>query len=236
MLTKRAAKERGLAEHGWLRSRFTFSFADYFDPQHMGFHALRVINDDIIQPATGFGTHGHTDMEIVTYVLDGALEHKDSQGNGGILRTHDVQRMSAGQGIRHSEFNASKDERLRLLQIWIHPEERGLQPGYEDRKFPEEQKRGRLCVLASRDESDGSLKIHQDATVYASILKGDESVEHPLGDKRVAWLQVARGKFEVNGLELEEGDGLAVEHERRLLIKGRGDGGEFLLFDLREES
>jgi len=235
MLKKRAAEERGHANHGWLHSRFSFSFAEYFDPHQMGFHALRVINDDIIEPATGFPTHGHRDMEIVTYVLDGALEHEDSQGHGGILRRDDVQRMSAGSGIRHSEFNASKDEPLRLLQIWIHPEERGLQPGYEDRKFPEERKRGRLCLLASRDEREGALKIHQNAEVFACILGSGESVEHLLAEKRAAWLQLARGHLAVNGMELEEGDGLAIEREDRLLIEGKQGGGEFLLFDLKEE-
>jgi hypothetical protein len=234
MLKKRPAAERGAANHGWLDTRFTFSFAHYFDPKHMGFHALRVINDDLVMPATGFGTHGHSDMEIITYVLDGALRHEDSEGNGGVLRWGDVQRMSAGRGIRHSEFNASEEERLRLLQIWIHPARRGLDPSYEDKNFDAEEKRGRLRVIVSPDEREGSLKIHQDAIVYASILENGESVTHALAAGRVAWLQVARGALVVNGMDLEEGDGLAIERESSLAIEGRSGGAEFLLFDLPE--
>ena len=231
MLTKRPASERGHADHGWLKTYHSFSFANYYDPQHMGFRTLRVINDDIVEPDQGFGTHGHRDMEIVTYVLDGALEHKDSMGTGSVLRPGDVQRMSAGRGVTHSEFNHSSEEALRLLQIWILPEEQGIEPGYEEKHFPRDDKLNRLCLIASPDATEGSLKIHQDARIHAALLDAGKSLTYELETGRHAWLQVARGRLKVGNLELGEGDGLAVSDEAKLIIEGV-DSAEFLLFDL----
>jgi redox-sensitive bicupin YhaK (pirin superfamily) len=231
MLTRRPASERGHADHGWLKTYHTFSFANYYDPRHMGFRALRVINDDIVEADQGFGTHGHKDMEIVTYVLDGALEHKDSMGTGSVLAPGDVQRMSAGRGVTHSEFNHSSSERLRLLQIWILPEEQGIEPGYQEKHFPRDDKLNRLCLVASPDEAEGSLKIHQDARIYAAILEDGKTLEHTLEPGRHAWLQVARGRLKVGDQELIEGDGLAVSEETKLVLEGV-DSAEFLLFDL----
>ncbi len=231
MLTRRPASERGHADHGWLKTYHTFSFANYYDPRHMGFRALRVINDDIVEADQGFGTHGHKDMEIVTYVLDGALEHKDSMGTGSVLAPGDVQRMSAGRGVTHSEFNHSSSERLRLLQIWILPEEQGIEPGYQEKHFPRDDKLNRLRLIASPDEAEGSLKIHQDARIYAAILEDGKTLEHTLEPGRHAWLQVARGRLKVGDQELIEGDGLAVSEETKLVLEGV-DSAEFLLFDL----
>jgi redox-sensitive bicupin YhaK (pirin superfamily) len=197
----------------------------------MGFRALRVINDDIIQPGRGFGTHGHEDMEIITYVLEGALEHKDSTGTGSVLRQGDVQRMSAGRGVRHSEFNHSNDEPLRLLQIWILPEKRDIEPGYEEKRFDEAEKRGRLRVIASPDGDDGSLRIHQDTRVYATVLGKGETVEHTLAPGRHAWVQVARGRITLNGEDLVQGDGAAVSEEIGLRLEGE-ESAEVLVFDL----
>lgn len=231
MITIRPAEERGQAEHGWLSARHSFSFAAYQDPQHMGFGPLRVINDDRIQPAKGFGTHGHENMEIVTYVLEGALAHKDSMGNGSIIRPGEVQRMTAGTGIQHSEFNASDSEVLRLLQIWILPEKDGLEPGYEQKSFPEETLSGTLRLVASRDGRESSVTVHQDVALFAARLDQDQTVRHALAAGRKAWLQVARGDVLLNGLDLKEGDGAAIEAEDEIELIGV-DGAEILLFDL----
>lgn len=231
MITRRPARERGHADHGWLDTWHTFSFARYYDPQHMGFRTLRVINDDVVKAGAGFGTHPHDNMEIVTYVLDGALEHRDSMGTGSVLRPGDVQRMTAGTGVTHSEFNHSADEDLRLLQIWILPEKRGLEPGYEEANFDVADKRDRLRLVVSPDGRDGSLTIHQDVALYASVLDEGRTVTHALKPGRHAWVQVARGRIEVNGVTLEQGDGAAVSDETKLEIAGRKQA-EFLLFDL----
>ena len=230
MLRLRRARDRGHFDHGWLDTNHTFSFADYHDPEHMGFRVLRVINEDVVAPGQGFGTHGHRDMEIVTYVLDGALEHRDSTGGGGVLRPGDVQRMSAGTGVMHSEFNHSQSEPVHFLQIWLLPERRGLAPSYEDKGFPSTEKRGRLRVIASADMRDGSLLLHQDASILASILEG-ASVEHALAPGRHAWVQVARGEVAVNGQTLAAGDGAGISEETRLQFVATG-ASEFLLFDL----
>lgn len=231
MIRIRRADERGRAEHGWLSARFSFSFAGYQDPEQMGFRTLRVLNDDTIQPAMGFDTHGHRDMEIVTYVFEGALEHRDSMGNGSVLRPGDVQHMSAGRGVRHSEFNHSPTERLRLLQIWILPETKGIEPGYEERFFSEDEKRGRLRLIVSPEGEDGALRIHQDARIHASVLDAGDGVEHELAPDRHAWIQVIRGSIKMNGHELRAGDGAATSDESRLGIESMEDA-EFLLFDL----
>lgn len=231
MITIRPAEERGHADHGWLSTWHSFSFAGYQDPRHMGFGVLRVINDDVIQPAKGFGTHGHENMEIVTYVLEGAVAHKDSMGNGSVIRPGEVQRMTAGTGIQHSEFNASEDEELRLLQIWIIPEKDGLEPGYEQKAFPEEELSGNLRLVASRDGRDGSVTVHQDIALYAARLDKDQTLRHALAGDRKAWLQVARGALSLNGQALKEGDGAAIEAEDTIELAGI-DGAEILLFDL----
>ena len=231
MITVRRSAERGLAEFGWLTSRHTFSFGSYHDPRHMGFRALRVINDDWIAPGAGFDPHGHRDMEIVTYVLEGALEHKDSLGTGSVIRPGEVQRMSAGTGITHSEYNHSPTEPVHLLQIWIVPETAGLPPGYEQRDFPAAERRGRLRLVASRDGRDGSVTIHQDAALYAAVLEAGEAVSHGAKPGRHAWLHVARGAVDLNGHALEEGDGAAASDEERIDIAAREDT-EILLFDL----
>jgi len=231
MITIRNRDERGAVNMGWLDSRHSFSFGHYHDPAHMGFRALRVINDDRVIPGAGFPTHGHADMEIVSYVLDGALEHKDSLGTGSVIRPGDVQRMSAGTGIRHSEYNASREESVHFLQIWILPERRGLAPGYEQKAFADTEKRGRLRLVGSRDGRDGSVTIHQDVDLYATLLDGDESATFDLRPGRHAWVQVARGQVRLNGLLLKEGDGAAVSDESALTLDG-GVGAEVLLFDL----
>ncbi len=233
MIKKRPADERGHAEHGWLNTHLSFSFAQYYDPEHMGFASLRVINDDIIAPGEGFGTHPHDNMEIITYVIDGALEHRDNMGTGSVLRPGDVQRMSAGTGITHSEFNHNKDKELRLIQIWIVPAERDITPTYEDKHYAHDGKRGQLQAIVSPDGHDGSMKIVQDASMYASILKQGESVEHTLESGRSAWLQMVRGDVTLNGSALSEGDGAAITDETTLTIEGAGDEAEFLLFDLK---
>jgi redox-sensitive bicupin YhaK (pirin superfamily) len=241
MITIRRADERGHAEHGWLDSHHTFSFADYYDPAHMGFRSLRVINEDWVQAGKGFPTHPHSDMEIVTYVLDGALEHKDSMGTGSVIRPGEVQRMTAGTGVTHSEHNASRTEPVHLLQIWILPERRRLQPGYEQKAFPESERRGRLRLIASRDGAEGSVTINQDARLYGTLLGDGERVTHALAPGRHAWLQVARGGVRVNGTSLAAGDGAAISDERTLELVGQaardasGDAegrAEVLLFDL----
>ena len=231
MIEVRKSAERGQADHGWLRSAHTFSFAEYRDPKHMGFGPLRVINEDRVAPGKGFGTHGHRDMEIVTYVLEGALEHKDSIGSGSVLRYGDVQRMSAGSGIMHSEFNHSREEPVHFLQIWIMPDVEGIAPEYEEKHIGAEAKKGRLKLIASKDGHDGSVRIHQDARVYAAILDGSDRATHALEPKRGAFVQVARGSVELNGIKLDAGDGAKVSGEPTLSFE-RAAGAELLLFDL----
>jgi redox-sensitive bicupin YhaK (pirin superfamily) len=231
MITVRPARERGHAQHGWLDSWHTFSFADYHDPAHMGFRALRVINDDTVQPGRGFGTHGHRDMEIVTVVLEGALEHRDSMGTGSVIRPGEVQRMSAGTGVTHSEMNASKTEKVHFYQIWILPEAARLPPGYEQKRFDPEERKNRLRLVASRDGRDGSLTVHQDAAIYAGTLDAGAHVERPLAADRHAWVQVARGEVTVNGRALAEGDGAAVSGEPSLTIHASAPA-EVIVFDL----
>ena len=232
MLTVRHAGERGVANFGWLDSRHTFSFGHYYDPDHVSFGPLRVINEDRVQPGAGFGTHGHEDMEIISYVLEGALEHKDSIGTGSVIRPGDVQVMSAGTGIRHSEFNHSKSDPVHFLQIWVLPDRDGLAPRYDQKTFPDSEKRGRLRVVASPDARDGSILIHQDAEIFATLLDTGETVSHDLRAGRRGWVQVVRGAVEVNGEAVAVGDGVAVEREPRLTVTARSDGAEILLFDL----
>ena len=231
MLTVRKAEQRGHADHGWLDTYHTFSFADYHDPREMGFGPLRVINDDTVQPGQGFGTHGHRDMEIITYVLEGALEHKDSMNNGSIIRPGNVQRMSAGTGVRHSEFNPSRDERVHLLQIWIEPKITGVPPSYEEKQFGPAEKKGQLRLIASSDGREGSVTIHQDATVYASMLDGKDAVAHRLAPGRRAYVHVARGAIEVNGKPLRGGDGAKIAGETEISF-AKAAQAEVLLFDL----
>lgn len=232
MLTIRRSAERGHANHGWLDSFHTFSFANYYDPAHMGFGALRVINDDRIAAGRGFGTHGHRDMEIITYVLDGAVAHKDSMGSGSTIRPGNVQRMSAGRGVLHSEFNPLPDAETHLLQIWIEPDVAGIAPEYEEREFSDAQKRGRLQALVSPDGAEGSMKIHQDARLYAGLLDGDESAELPLAAGRRAWVHVARGEIVANGQTLKAGDALALSDEVAVKLSN-GKDAEVLVFDLK---
>jgi redox-sensitive bicupin YhaK (pirin superfamily) len=229
MITIRPAAERGRTEAGWLDSQHTFSFGEYFDPQHMGFRALRVINEDRVVPGAGFPTHGHRDMEIVTYVLDGAIAHKDSLGTGSVIRPGEVQRMTAGTGIRHSEFNHSPNDKLHFLQIWILPEKTGLAPGYEQKSFARQP--GALRLVGSRDGREGSITVHQDVNIHAGVLRDGDEVEFTPAPDRHVWLQVARGLVTVNGRELKSGDGAAISGERSLKIVGRSDA-EIVLFDL----
>lgn len=231
MIQIRPAGQRGGGDHGWLKTRHTFSFSDYWDPKWMGFRSLRVINEDWVAPNTGFPTHPHRDMEILTYVLEGKLGHKDSLGTGSVILPGDGQRMTAGSGIRHSEFNPSTTEPVHLLQIWILPEKDALRPSYEQKSFSEAEKRGRFRLIASREGSDGSVKINQDAELYVSLLKPAEEVAHEFGAGRHGWLQVARGSVEVNGQKLNQGDGAAISDEERVSIKASADS-EVLLFDL----
>ena len=231
MIHVRKSNERGHADHGWLDTHHTFSFADYYDPENMGFRALRVINEDRVQPGQGFGTHGHRDMEILSYVLEGGLSHKDSTGGGGVIRPGDVQRMSAGTGVMHSEFNASRSEPVHFLQIWLLPERRGIAPGYEQKHFPAEQRQGQLLLVASPDAAEGSLKIHQDARVYSSLLGKGQTVNQDLAPGRHAWVQVARGKVRLGDVVLAAGDGAALSDERSVTLTGE-EPSEVLLFDL----
>jgi len=231
MITILPADERGHTNLGWLDSYHTFSFGDYHDPDHMGFSDLRVINEDRVKPGKGFGTHGHRDMEILSLVLEGALEHKDSMGTGSTIRPGDVQRMSAGTGVTHSEFNPSKDAPVHFLQIWILPERAGLRPEYEQKRFPEAERRGRLRLIASRDGREGSVTIHQDASVYVASLDAGQRVEHRPAAGRSAWVQVARGSLKLNGKALEAGDGAAIAGEAELTITAL-EPSELLLFDL----
>ncbi len=238
MLRLRKSCERGYADHGWLKSYHSFSFADYYDPAHMGVGNLRVINEDRIAPGTGFGTHGHRDMEIVSYVLDGELAHKDSMGNGsagganaGVIRPNDVQRMSAGSGVLHSEFNHAADRTTHFLQIWILPSQRGIAPGYEQKRFEAAEKRGRLRLVASPDGREGSVTIHADASLSAGLFDGDEAAELALDPRRVGYVHVARGSVVANGQPLSTGDALVLEGESRLIL-GQGHDAEVLVFDL----
>jgi redox-sensitive bicupin YhaK (pirin superfamily) len=231
VLAIRRSEDRGHARHGWLESRHTFSFADYRDPRHMGFRDLRVINEDRVQPSQGFGTHGHRDMEIVTWVLAGALEHRDGLGNGSVIRPGDAQRMSAGTGVTHSEYNHSADELVHFLQIWILPERAGLPPSYEQRHFSEDERRNRLRVIAARDGRDGAVTIHQDAAIHAALLDAGAELEHAVAPRRHAWLQVARGALELNGARLAAGDGVGASDETLLRITAH-EPSEILLFDL----
>lgn len=231
MMTIRPAGERGHAEHGWLDSHHTFSFADYYDPKHMGFRNLRVINEDRVEAGQGFGRHSHRDMEIISYVLDGALEHSDSMGTGSVIRPGDVQKMSAGKGVAHSEFNGSKQEPVHFLQIWIQPSARGIEPSYEQKAFSREEKQGKLRVVASPDGREGSVTIHTDAVLHAGLFEAGESSELALADGRHAYVHVARGKVKVNGRELGAGDGAALSDEKSVRVEGI-DGGEVLVFDL----
>jgi len=231
MLAIRHSDQRGLASFGWLSSRHTFSFGNYYDPEHMGFGPLRVINEDRVEPGRGFDPHGHRDMEIISYVLEGALEHKDSMGNGSIIRPGDVQRMTAGTGVRHSEYNPSETERVHFLQIWVLPEREGLEPGYEQTTFGESEKRGALRLIGSRDGRDGSVTIHQDVDLYATCLAGGAQIHHEPAPGRKVWVQIARGQAEVNGRALEAGDGVALVDEARVTLRGVSDA-EILLFDM----
>jgi quercetin 2,3-dioxygenase len=231
MITIRKSDDRGHANHGWLDTRFTFSFADYFDPEHVQFRTLRVMNDDRIAGGGGFPTHPHRDMEIVTYVLEGALAHKDSMGNGSVIRPGDVQYMSAGTGVAHSEFNASKTEPTHMYQIWMFPDKKNYEPTYGQKHFSEADKRGALRLVASPDGREGSVKIRQDNELYATVLGPGESVKHALKSNRHAYVQVARGSITLNGKTLETGDGAAISDESSLQLKGVKDA-EVLLFDL----
>jgi redox-sensitive bicupin YhaK (pirin superfamily) len=231
MITLRKASERGHANHGWLDSFHSFSFADYYDPAHMGFGALRVINEDRVQPGMGFGTHGHRDMEILSYVLEGRLEHKDSMGNGSIIAPGDIQRMSAGRGVLHSEYNPSREEAVHFLQIWIEPSVRGLAPGYEQAHVDDAAKRGRLAFIAGPEGSGAAVAIHQDARVYAATLAGAQQVRHEIAPRRRAYVHVARGRVDVNGIGLGSGDAAKLEGESGVEI-GNGERAEILVFDL----
>ncbi|HYL71738.1 MAG TPA: pirin family protein [Candidatus Dormibacteraeota bacterium] len=231
MLEVRRSAERGYFDHGWLKSYHTFSFADYYDPNWVDYGPLRVINDDRVAPGQGFGKHGHRDMEIVTYILEGELEHQDSLGNGSIIRVGDVQRMSAGTGVIHSEFNPSAHQEVHLLQIWIHPQAQRLAPGYEQKHFSDADKRGRLRLIASHDGADGSVSIHQDARVYAGRIDGEERLSFEVRAGRRAWLQVARGALTASGTRLEAGDGARTTGPTQLELRD-GREAEVLLFDL----
>jgi redox-sensitive bicupin YhaK (pirin superfamily) len=231
MLTIRRSDERGHADHGWLDSRHTFSFADYHDPHHMGFRGLRVINEDRVQAGKGFGTHGHRDMEILSYVLEGALKHNDSMGTGSVIRPGDVQRMTAGTGVRHSEYNGSDREGVHFLQIWLLPSQEGLAPGYEQKTFGDDEKRGRLLLIASPDAAGGSVTLHTDAKLYASVLAAGDKVEHRVLPGRHAWVQVVRGRVKLGAVELRVGDGASTSEAGPLPIEGV-DPSEVLVFDL----
>jgi quercetin 2,3-dioxygenase len=232
MITVRRANERGTANFGWLDSRHTFSFGEYYDPVQMGFGPLRVINEDRVSPGQGFGTHGHKDMEIISYVLDGALEHKDSIGTGSVIRPGDVQIMSAGTGIRHSEFNHSKAEPVHFLQIWVMPNRRGIAPRYEQKTFPDAEKRGRLRLVGSSDGRDGSVVIHQDVEVFATLLNEGENLTYALASERKCWIQVLRGSVALDSHDLVAGDGVAIVSQPDLSLTARADDTEMLVFDL----
>jgi redox-sensitive bicupin YhaK (pirin superfamily) len=232
MFEIRRSRDRGTANFGWLDSRHTFSFGEYHDPRHMGFGPLRVINEDRVSPGTGFGTHGHQDMEIISYVLEGALEHKDSIGTGSVIRPGDVQVMSAGTGIRHSEFNPSNTEPVHFLQIWIVPDRKGIEPRYEQKSFRDAEKRGRLRLVGSAEGNDGSVVIHQDVRLFAGRLDVGDQVTHALAARRKGWLQVVRGAVNMNGHDLNAGDGVAIDGEPSLNVSAKTEGSEILVFDL----
>jgi redox-sensitive bicupin YhaK (pirin superfamily) len=232
MISIRKSNERGHFDHGWLNTFHTFSFDQYYDPRYMGFRSLRVINEDFVAPGRGFPKHGHRDMEIITYILEGALKHEDSMGNGSVIRPGDVQRMSAGTGVRHSEQNASTEERVHLLQIWILPHTIELEPSYEQKAFSEDERRGQLRLIASEDGRDGSVTVHQDVSLFASILDREQEVAREMDPMRHAWIQIARGAVTVNGETAQQGDGLMITGESRLSIKAE-EPGEILLFDLQ---
>ena len=235
MQTIRRSDSRGRASFGWLDSRHSFSFGRYHDPEHMGFGPLRVINEDEVQPGRGFDTHGHRDMEILSYVIEGGLEHRDDMGNGSVIRPGDLQRMTAGTGVRHSEYNASDTEPVHFLQIWIEPAEADLQPGYEQRHFPVAERSGTLKLLASGNGEDDALRIHQDVALYGSLLSGGESVSHEFGGERIGWVQIVRGDVVVNGETLRAGDGFALEGEQALTLTAKGEA-ELLLFDMAADA
>ena len=234
MITLRKNQERGHANHGWLDTYHSFSFADYYDPDHMGFSSLRVINDDRIAPGAGFPTHPHRDMEIITYVLSGALAHRDSMGNGSIIQAGDVQKMSAGTGIRHSEFNPSEDTPVHLLQIWIQPRERGITPSYAQKSYRREDKKGRLCLIASPEADNDTILLHQDVRMYASILSAEDTISYPLQANRIAYLHVATGEVTANHKTLTAGDALILQDEA-LLTLTTGSEAEVLLFDMHPD-
>ena len=231
MITIRRGNQRGGGDYGWLKTRHSFSFSDYWDEKWMGFRSLRVMNEDWVAPNSGFPTHPHRDMEIITYILSGQLEHKDSLGTGSVIKPGDGQRMTAGRGIRHSEFNPSKTDTAHLLQIWILPDQQGHEPSYEQKTFPESEKRGKFRLIASNNGAQGSVKINQDAQLFVSLLAPGEEVKHALEATRHAWLQVAKGEVELNGQKLNQGDGAAVSEEKMLAVKAVKDA-EVLLFDL----
>lgn len=231
MLELRPANERGNGNHGWLNSYHTFSFANYYDPKHMGVSILRVINDDTVKPGAGFDTHGHRDMEIISYVLDGSLEHKDSMGNGSVIERGDLQRISAGTGVLHSEFNHSKTEPVHFLQIWLLPNKTGVEPGYEQKHFPLEQRRARLELLVSSDGRDGSLSANQDGLLYGAMLEAGDSVKHVLAAGRTAYVHVARGSAIVNDIPMDTGDGVRITNDTQIQLEGK-ENAEVLLFDL----
>lgn len=232
MLTIRRSRERGHFDHGWLNTYHTFSFDQYYDPRYMGFRSLRVINEDVVAPGRGFPTHGHRDMEIITYILEGALKHEDSMGNGSVIRPGDVQRMTAGTGVRHSEKNPSATDRVHLLQIWILPNAENLNPGYEQKAFSEDERRGVLRLIASGDGRDGSVSLNQDVSLFASLLDAGQQVEQTMDQKRYGWIQVARGSIDVNGEKAAQGDGVVVVGESNLIVKAE-EPAEILLFDLQ---
>jgi len=232
MITIRKSKERGHFDHGWLNTYHTFSFDQYYDPRYMGFRSLRVINEDFVAAGRGFPTHGHRDMEIITYILEGALKHEDSMGNGSVIRPGDVQRMTAGTGVRHSEKNASDTERVHLLQIWIQPNAESLAPGYEQKAFSEEERRGQLRLIASEDGRDDSVRLNQDVSLFASILDADQEVEHAMDGARYGWIQVARGSIAINGEKAGQGDGVVIVAESSMTIRAE-EPAEILLFDLQ---
>lgn len=231
MLTIRKSDERGHFDHGWLNTYHTFSFDQYYDPHYMGFRSLRVINEDFVAPGRGFPMHGHRDMEIITFILEGGLKHEDSMGNGSVIRPGDVQRMTAGTGVRHSEKNASNTERVHLLQIWILPNAEGLPPGYEQKAFTEDERRGQMRLIASSDGREGSVRLNQDVNLFASILDAGQEIERAMDPARYGWIQVARGSLSVNGENAGQGDGVVVAAESNLKIKAQEDA-EILLFDL----
>ncbi len=235
MMIIRPANERGQANFGWLDSKHSFSFGSYYDPSQMGFSSLRVINEDKVSPGQGFGTHSHQNMEIISYVLQGALEHKDSIGNGSVIRPGDVQRMSAGTGIAHSEFNASTTDPVHFLQIWIQPDRAGIQPSYEQKNFSLGEKQGKLKLVASPDGRDDSVTIHQDANLYVAVLNQGDLVNHSTDNNRSLWLQIARGSAKINGQTLQTGDGAAITEERELELVATTDNTEILLFDLAQK-